>query len=312
MPTTLTIITPIFALILCGWTIRRMQWVSDATTVELNKFVVILALPALLFDTVANAQWKALWLPDFISLFFIATLLLFVFTIALSHNGQTSLSNATIDGLNASYANTGFMGFPLLLAVAGDSAKPLILIATLITVCILFALAILLLEMNCQAKAPRWQLTLNIALKLLKNPIVLAPLCASFFPLTGFTIPNIINTPFNLLGAAAAPCALVTIGLFLGGQKSTSGLVTKKSIYLVLTKLIIHPALVIGLATWCFSLPENLIYCAVLLAALPTGTGPFMLAEYYKQEPAITSESIFLSTLLSPITLAIIMLLFAP
>ncbi len=303
---------PIFALILCGWTIRRLRWVGDSTTVELNKFVVILALPALLFDTVANAQWKELWFPDFISLFLISTFLIFVLTIGLSHKAQKSLSDATIDGLNASYANTGFMGFPLLLAVAGDSAKPLVLIATLITVCVLFALAILLLEISYQATAPRKQLALNIASKLLKNPIVLAPLFASFFPLSGFKIPDMINIPFHLLGAAAAPCALVTIGLFLGGQKSKPALMTKKSIYLAVTKLIIHPVVIIGLAKWCFDISAHLVYCAALLAALPTGTGPFMLAEYYKREPSVTSESIFLSTLLSPFTLTGVMLLLSP
>ena len=45
---------------------------------------------------------------------------------------------------------------------------------------------------------------------------------------------------------------------------------------------------------------------AVLLAALPVGTGPFMLAKLYEREPAITSRAILLSTVLSVISVSLL------
>jgi predicted permease len=43
---------------------------------------------------------------------------------------------------------------------------------------------------------------------------------------------------------------------------------------------------------------------ATLLAALPTGTGPFMLAEFYNREAAVTSRVILISTVFSILTVS--------
>jgi predicted permease len=58
-----------------------------------------------------------------------------------------------------------------------------------------------------------------------------------------------------------------------------------------------------ALAALVFRLPPVLLHAAVLLAALPTGTGPFMLAELYRREAAVTSSVILVSTVLSVGTL---------
>jgi malonate transporter and related proteins len=43
----------------------------------------------------------------------------------------------------------------------------------------------------------------------------------------------------------------------------------------------------------------------VLLAALPTGTGPFMLAEFYNREASLTGRVVLVSTVLSIATISI-------
>ena len=45
---------------------------------------------------------------------------------------------------------------------------------------------------------------------------------------------------------------------------------------------------------------------AVLLAALPTGTGPFMLAEYYRREAVVTAQTILWTTVASVATLTLL------
>ena len=57
------------------------------------------------------------------------------------------------------------------------------------------------------------------------------------------------------------------------------------------------------LAFKVFSLPTLWAASAVLLSALPTGTGPFMLAEYYNREAGLISRTILLSTVASLLTL---------
>jgi predicted permease len=59
------------------------------------------------------------------------------------------------------------------------------------------------------------------------------------------------------------------------------------------------------LAVYVFKLPSHLAQSATLLAALPAGTGPFMLAEHYRREAAITSNVILYSTTISVVTLSV-------
>jgi hypothetical protein len=64
------------------------------------------------------------------------------------------------------------------------------------------------------------------------------------------------------MSAAASPCALIALGLFLA---------------------------------FALHLPAATAGAALLLAALPTGTGPFMLAEIYRCEASITARTILIS-----------------
>ncbi len=141
----LAIVLPIFALILAGWLARRSGALGPNSTSELNRFVVYLALPALLFDIVANADWATLWHPGFVAAFGIGCGVVFAATLALRLRWPRHLADASVDGLNAAYANTGFIGFPLAAAVLGNDGLGLTLVATIITVCVLFAAALVLI-----------------------------------------------------------------------------------------------------------------------------------------------------------------------
>jgi hypothetical protein len=117
------------------------------------------------------------------------------------------------------------------------------------------------------------------------------------------TISGGADTFLKLLGAAASPCALVALGLFLAGN--SEGGAAKTTTLLVLAKLIAQPLLTWWLAFHVFALPVLRAKTAVILSALPTGTGPFMLAEFYKREAAMTSSTILFSTVISLVTVTV-------
>ena len=56
MLSTVSILLPVFGLIFAGFASRRFGVLGPASASELNRFVVWLALPALLFDTLAHAR----------------------------------------------------------------------------------------------------------------------------------------------------------------------------------------------------------------------------------------------------------------
>ncbi len=300
----LALVLPVFALILAGWLARRVGILGPAATSELSRFVVWLALPALLFDIIANADWAEIWRPGFVAAFGLGAAAVFAVTVVLRLRGPRPLADSAIDGLNGAYPNTGYMGFPLLAAVLGEAAMPLTLIATVITVCVVFAAAIVLAEIGLQAETRPHRLIGKVALSLARNPLVAAPVLGAAFPLAGFAVPAPAQSFLTLLGGAASPCALVALGLFLGEKRASGAGTHGGTALLVGLKLLAQPAITWVLAALVFRLPPFAVHAAVLLAALPTGTGPFMLAEFYGREADVTSRTILISTILSLITIA--------
>ena len=61
------------------------------------------------------------------------------------------------------------------------------------------------------------------------------------------------------------------------------------------------------LAYKVFAMPALWAHAAVLLGALPTGTGPFMLAKLHDREAAVTSQVILLSTICSVVTTSLLL-----
>lgn len=304
----LSTVLPIFALIFAGWLARRSGVLGPNATSELNRFVVYLALPALLIDIVANANWNQLWQPSFIGTFSAGMFIIFGFTLLLRLRSR-GLTDAAIDALNAAYTNTGFMGFPLAVAFMGADALPPTMIAALLTVCALFGLALILIETGLQTENHPARIARKVALSLLRNPLLLSPLLGAMLIVLGLSIPAPIQTFLKLLGSAASPCALVALGLFLAEKREAANLSLPATSLLVFLKLIAQPLVTWLFARWVFELSPSTTNLVVLLAALPTGTGPFMIAEFYGREAALTSRVILLSTTASLLTITAYLML---
>ena len=69
MASVFNVILPIFALILAGFLCRRLGILGPGAASEINRMVVWLCLPALLFKVTATATWSEIWHPGFIVAF---------------------------------------------------------------------------------------------------------------------------------------------------------------------------------------------------------------------------------------------------
>ena len=307
MLSNLLIVLPIFALVLTGYAARRFGALGPTATREVNRLVVYLALPAMLFSIMANADPAEIWQPDFILAFTAGCALIFGATLLIRMRQGSHLADAAIDALNASYPNTGYMGFPLVLAVIGSSAMGATMIATILTACVLFAAAIVLIECALQTGSRRRDILRKTVIALAKNPLLVAPALGALFMASGLSLPEILDSYLALLGGAASPCALVSLGLFLAdnaGRNISPGVNHRVQAALVALKLVGQPAVTWVVAVPILALPSSVAYIAVLLAALPTGTGPFMLAEFYQREALLTSRVVLPTTVLSVATLS--------
>lgn len=304
MISTLIIVLPVFALIFSGWGAFKLKILGPHAITELNRFVVYLALPALLFDIMANTHGSDLWQPGFISVFLLSSAIAFALPFIIRLRGKLSLADNALDGLNAAYPNTGYMGIPLSMIAFGSGVLAATTISIIITVCVTFAFAIILIEIGMQTEKKPLRLVWKVARSLIRNPLLFAPALGTLVSFSGLTIPAPAETFLKMLGGAASPCALVALGLFLAQPRKIERDSVNAIAFLVSVKLIIMPLATWLLAIYVFGLPPHLAQSATLLAALPAGTGPFMLAEHYRREAAITSNVILYSTVLSVFTLS--------
>ena len=295
------VVLPVFLLILIGYVGGRTGKLGINASVELNRFVVWLALPAQLFNFAANSGWQTLWQPGFITAFFLSCLIVFLLVLLVSWVCHRDLAAASFDSLSASYSNTGYMGIPLCaLALGQDGLAPAI-ISTFI-VFVMFALATVLIEIGILSHKKPHEIGLSVIKSLCTNPLLIAPVAGLLWASSDLTLYDPIAQVIAFLAAASTPCALVSIGLFLM-QKSTAA--PARAWGISLAKLILQPLIAWVIAGPILELPALWVNAIVILSALPTGTGPFMLAQYYKADGSVISRVVLITTVSSLLTLSL-------
>ncbi|MBV8850579.1 MAG: AEC family transporter [Methylobacteriaceae bacterium] len=296
---------PIFALILTGFLCARFGGFDRSATDNLNRFAVYLALPALMFLAMSKITPDQVRQFGFALTFAGGIAVTFAIGFGLSRVRGRAVANSSIEGLDAGYSNVGFMGIPLCLLVFGQASVPAAIIATLFTACVLFLFAVVLIEIDLHKGASLIRTVGKVSLSLVRNPLLIAPIAGLLVGLSGIMLPGPLTSFASLLGGAASPCALVCIGLFLAQERVVSGDAASIGALVVL-KLLVQPAVTALFAFYVFDVPSLWARSAVLLSALPIGSGPFTIAKLYGLEAGVTSGAILISHVFSVLTVSLL------
>lgn len=302
------VVLPVFGLILLGWIAGRARILGPESSEALNRFVYYFALPALLFLGMARVPLaQALQLP-----FFACVLggiaIVYALTAAIgkiAFGGDPA--QISVAGLAAVFANTGYMGIPLFMTMFGTAGTLPAVIATIVNSAVVIGGAMMVIEWHRHRGRAMAEVARAVAVALLWNPLVVAPLAGLAFGASGLSLVKPLATFGDLLAAAAGPCALFALGLFLATRITGPRLDRQRHgevAVLVAMKLVAHP-----LATWTLAAAIGLdaywTASAVILAALPTGALVFVVATQYGVLVERTSTVILFSTALSVITLSL-------
>jgi malonate transporter len=296
---------PIFALILTGFICGYFGVFDRTATDNLNRFAVYLALPSLMFVAMSRITPDQVRQFGFAAAFFGGCAVCFVVAFVISRMRGRRVASASIEGLDAGYSNVGFMGIPMCLLVFGPESAPASIIATLFTACVLFLFAVVVVEIDLQKGRNFWSTLKKVIVSLLRSPLLIAPVAGLAIGLTGVTLPAPLINSTTLLGGAASPAALICIGLFLAQERVVSHDAVSIGI-LVSLKLILQPLVTAVLAFHVFSMPPLWSHSAVILSALPIGSGPFTIAKLYGLEAGVTSGSILASHIFGVLTVSVL------
>jgi malonate transporter and related proteins len=293
------------ALILTGFICGYFGVFDKTATDNLNRFAIYLALPSLMFVAMSKITPDQVRQLGFVGAFCGGFSVTFAVAFGISRYRGRRVANASIEGLDAGYSNVGFMGIPMCLLVFGPESAPASIIATLFTACFLFLFAVVVVEIDLKKGTSFWSTGGKVARSLLTSPLLIAPIAGLCIGLSGLKVPGPFESFTTLLGGAASPAALVCIGLFLAQERVVSHDATSIGI-LVALKLILQPAITALLAFYVFTMPPLWSHSAVILSALPIGSGPFTIAKLYGLEAGVTSGSILASHIFAVLTVSLL------
>lgn len=313
METFLTIAFPIFGIVLSGYICGRVGIFSPGSSTVLNAFVYYVAFPALFFLSMAEAP-----VDDILNWPYLAALIggqLITFLLAWVVARVLFPDRVAVLGLHsiaAIFPNTGYLGIPLLVTAFGQAGMLPAVIATVINGALIMALGVAVVELDFSRRRGGSHFTIfrDVAINVMRNPLLLSALAGMACSALGTRLPGPIDTFVRLLSAAAGPTALFSIGLFLVGQQIRRDL-TEVS-WITILKLLIHPAVTWVLAEPVLNMPPLWAVSAVLMASLPTAGLVFVLAEKYQIFVRRSAAIIFLTTVLSVITVSTVLAHFLP
>ncbi|UVF19158.1 AEC family transporter [Microvirga terrae] len=287
----LGIVLPVFGLIGIGYVARQTGLISERAGEGLSEFVFTLSLPCLIFRTLVHAEipdvqpW-GYWISYFVG---VAVVWLLATVIGRRFFGIKGISGV-VAGFSAGQANTVFVGVPIILKAYGDEgAVPLFLLIA-VHLPVTMTLATVLAEGRQASPA-------LVLRRLLTHPIVVGILAGSACRPIAAHVPAPAWQVMDLLASAAVPCALISMGIALRRYGLQTGWKLPAAISFL--KLVLHPLIVLVLATKVFAMPPVWAGVAVLFASCPSGINAYLFAERYGEGVALASSAITLSTFLA-------------
>ncbi len=303
----LTVTFPFFALVLAGYIAANRRLLPFESIGGLNTFVLYFALPCMLYRFGASMPVARLFDPSVVAVWLPCALLMVAATIRASLNGRIGWNDAAFGALVAAFPNTGFMGVPLLVALFGPHAAGPAIATLLVDLVITSSLCIALSRLDgaghggAAAAAAARKALQGMAL----NPMPWAILLGGLTSALGLVPVKPLAATIGLLGDAASPVALFTIGAvlarsqYLAAQSRTS-LPARDYLPVALAKLVAHPLLVLAVGSGAVALglplSPSALTVLVLAAALPSASNVSLLAERFSADTGRIARIILVTT----------------
>jgi len=299
------LVLPLFALIFLGFVAGKIKRIPLEGLTWLNFFIVYLALPALFFTLLSETPVSefantAFLLSTTFGTFLIFCLCFFIAKVIRKSNTPV----ATIQGFAGAYGNIGYLGPPLAIAAFGPQAGvPVALIISLDNT-MHFTLAPALMAIGSKSPMKLHKVVWGIVVKIFTHPFILATIAGMLAAWYKVQLPNVLDQFLTTLANAAAPCALFAMGV-TAAMRPLKRIPVELS-YLVPIKLLVHPILVFFLVSRIPDVDIVWVHSAVLLAALPSATNVFVIAQQYQVWEERASSAVVMSTLLSVVSVTVL------
>ena len=301
-----TSLIPIFIVIAFGYAATRAGVFTLEGLTALGRFVISIALPALIFRALSEKSLGEVFIPSYLFGYAAATLVCFFIGLVFSRLVGQNLLGAAVSAVGQSFSNSAFIGYPLLLSVIGGNAGIYFSLNTLVENVMLIPLFLAIAESHGNNKEGTFGQRLGkILLNMLRKPLIVALLLGIIFSAFQWKLPAPIHRAVSLVADAAAPVAIFVIGCGLNGIRIEGNAIAITQI--TIGKLFLMPALA-ALFIWLFGGSEEVIFAGALMGGISMANTVAIFAQHYGY-PHRGTVSMITTNVLSVFTLSGIFLL---
>lgn len=290
----LSITVPVFIMIAIGYAAVRLGVFEAAAMRILGSYVVMLALPALLFKAISQRPIAEVVNWSYMAAYLAGSLVVLTAGFFYARRIQKAETTAAaFSAMGMVCSNTGFIGYPILLltlpSIAGVGLALNMMVENIVIIPLLLALA----EAGQHGTESAGKMLLRTLRALARNPIIIGLAAGLSISLSGLQIPPALMKPVDMLAASSAAVSLLVIGGTLAGveKRGLGGEIAP----IVLGKLILHPAAVfaatlalpfVGLAP----LSPDMQAVAIILAAVPMmGIYPILAQRFGRERSSVVA-----------------------
>ena len=189
---------PVLVLLVLGRALRAVDLVDDPFVARANALVFNVALPALLFFSIAGSAIGDAFDPTLTLVGLGGTLLLIALLLAVGRRLPPDQRGVFVQG---SYrGNLAILGVALAVATYGSEVLPLVALYIAVVTTVYNVVAVWLLESRGALR------------QILRNPIILGIAAGALASLSGLPIPLVLERTGDYLAGMALPIALLCIG----------------------------------------------------------------------------------------------------
>ncbi|PCJ17298.1 MAG: transporter [SAR86 cluster bacterium] len=288
----LSALTPIFMIILLGFLISRTPLSSQEVWSGIERLTYYLFFPALLILRLSSSNFDWDDITDIAKVIVLA-LVVITLLIALLHKLIASDLASLSSVYQGSIRFNTYIGLACISVLYGDSGLMMASLCLAVYIPLVNILCVISLTLKGQGGAKRISRIIN---SVAVNPLVLACIAGIVISYTGFELPDLVESVFELLSQPALPLGLLAVGA--GIRFVALGEQSWQLIVAVATKLALFPALVL-FSCLLFETPNEIAVVMLLLSALPAPPSAYILARQLGGNESLMANIITVQTLVA-------------
>lgn len=289
---------PVFMIIILGYILMRVGFLTKEFTEVADRYVFKVALPVLLFKQIGTADIRSEFDIRFVLFCMIVTTVMFgvVWLLARIFIRDKSMVGAFTQG--SVRGSAAILGIAFIDNIYGSSGMGPLMIVSAVPLYNIYSVIILTVEVrdNKNGKEAIKKSFINV----LKNPIIIGIFLGMIVACTGLKIPAIPLKAINSVAATATPIALIVVGAGFEGKKAIAK--TGPTLVAVFIKLIVLPLIFLPVAVKMGFRREALVAIIIMLGS-PTTVTCYIMAKNMNNDEVLSGSIVVLATLLSSFTL---------